>query len=104
MYENLAVLAAFAFLFSVVAGRIERSTITGPIIFIAFGLISGPFVLGFLNIGVKQVELRVVADLTLALVLFIEAANADLATLRSHARIPGRMLLIGLPLCIILSG
>ncbi len=103
MYENLATLVVFAFIFSVVAGRIERSTITGPIIFIAFGLISGPVGLGFLNIEVKAVELRVVADLTLALVLFIDAANADLSTLRSHARIPRRMLLIGLPLCIILG-
>lgn len=103
MYENLAILALFAFIFSVVAGRIERSTITGPIIFIAFGLIAGPFGLGFLNIEVKAVELRVVADLTLALVLFIDAANSDLSTLRSHARIPFRMLLIGLPLSIALG-
>ena len=103
MYEDLATLAVFAFIFSVVAGRIERSTITGPIIFIAFGLIAGPFGLGFLNIEVKAVELRVVADLTLALVLFIDAANADLVTLRSHARIPFRMLLFGLPFCIALG-
>ena len=103
MYENLAVLVVFAFIFSVVAGRIERSTISGPMVFIAFGLIAGPVGLGFLNIEVKAVELRVVADLTLALVLFIDAANADLSTLRSHARIPRRMLLIGLPLCIALG-
>ena len=103
MYENLAVLVVFAFIFSVVAGRIERSTITGPMVFIAFGVIAGPFGLGFLNLEVTNVELRVVADLTLALVLFIDAANADLSTLRSHARIPRRMLLIGLPLCIALG-
>ena len=103
MYENLAVLVVFAFIFSVVAGRIERSTITGPMVFIAFGVIAGPVGLGFLNLEVKNVELRVVADLTLALVLFIDAANADLSTVRSHALIPERMLLIGLPLCIILG-
>jgi NhaP-type Na+/H+ or K+/H+ antiporter len=103
MYENLAVLVVFAFIFSVVAGRIERSTITGPMVFIAFGVIAGPVGLGFLNLEVTNVELRVVADLTLALVLFIDAANADLSTVRSHALIPERMLLIGLPLCIILG-
>ena len=103
MYENLATLVVFAFIFSVVAGRIERSTITGPMVFIAFGVIAGPVGLGFLNLEVTNVELRVVADLTLALVLFIDAANADLSTLRSHARIPRRMLLIGLPLCIALG-
>ena len=103
MYENLAVLVVFAFIFSVVAGRIERSTITGPMVFIAFGVIAGPVGLGILNMETTNVELRVVADLTLALVLFIDAANANLSTVRSHARIPVRMLLIGLPLCIILG-
>jgi NhaP-type Na+/H+ or K+/H+ antiporter len=93
----------FAFAYSVIAGRVERSVVSGPIIFIAFGLIAGPFGLGILDMDVKAVELRVVADLRLALVLFIDAANADLTTLRSHAAIPRRMLLIGLPLCIALG-
>jgi NhaP-type Na+/H+ or K+/H+ antiporter len=93
----------FAFVFSVIAGRVERSAVSGPIIFIAFGLIAGPVGLGLLDMEVQAVELRVVADLTLALVLFIDAANADLATLRTHATIPRRMLLIGLPLCIALG-
>ena len=100
MYSNVAIMVLFAFVFSVIAGRVERSAVSGPIIFIAFGLIAGPVGLGLLDMDVKAVELRVVADLTLALVLFIDAANADLATLRTHATIPRRMLLIGLPLCI----
>lgn len=103
MYSNLAVLVLFAFAYSVIAGRVERSAVTGPIIFIVFGLIAGPFGFGLLDMDVRSVELRVVADLTLALVLFIDAANADLNVLRSHARIPRRMLLIGLPLCIALG-
>jgi NhaP-type Na+/H+ or K+/H+ antiporter len=44
-----------------------------------------------------------VAELTLALVLFSDSANADLATLRRSFRIPGRLLLIGLPLTIALG-
>ena len=103
MYSNVAIMVLFAFVFSVIAGRVERSAVSGPIIFIAFGLIAGPVGLGLLDMDVKAVELRVVADLTLALVLFIDAANADLATLRTHATIPRRMLLIGLPLCIALG-
>ncbi|MBY5946567.1 cation:proton antiporter [Photobacterium rosenbergii] len=103
MYYNLAVLAIFAFLFSAVAGRIERSVISGPMIFIAFGLISGPLVLGILDINVDAVQLRVVADLALALVLFIDAANADLSLLKKFSHIPGRMLLIGLPMTIALG-
>ena len=103
MYSDLATLTIFAFAFSVIAGRIERSAITGPIIYIFFGLIGGPIGLGFLDIDIKAVELRVIADLTLALVLFLDAANANLSVLRSHSVIPRRMLLIGLPLCIALG-
>jgi len=100
MYDNLAILAAFAFLFSAIAGRIERSAVTGPMIYVLFGLLAGPMVFGVLKLDVQAVELRVIADLTLALVLFIDAANANLSTLRTHAIIPRRMLLIGLPLAI----
>lgn len=100
MYENLAILAIFALIFSLIAGRIERSIVTGPMIYIAFGLIAGPVGLGFLVMDIHTIELRVVADLTLALVLFIDASNADLKVLRSHAILPRRMLMIGLPLCI----
>jgi NhaP-type Na+/H+ or K+/H+ antiporter len=103
MYTDLATLTIFAFAFSVIAGRIERSSISGPIVYIFFGLIGGPIGLGFLDIDIKAVELRVIADLTLALVLFLDAANADLSILRSHSKIPRRMLLVGLPLCIALG-
>ena len=77
MYSNVAVMVLFAFVYSVIAGRVERSAVTGPIIFIVFGLIAGPYGFGFLNMDVQAVELRVIADFTLALVLFIDAANAD---------------------------
>ena len=103
MYDNLAIIAIFALAFSAIAGRVERSWLTGPIIYIFFGLIAGPVGLGFIDLNVDAVELRVVADLTLALVLFIDAANADLKTLRTYATLPRRMLLLGLPICIALG-
>ncbi len=103
MYTSLAIVAVFAFIYSAIAGRIERSIISGPILFIAFGLICGPYGLGILNIEVENIEMRVIADLTLALILFIDAANADLRVLRMNMKIPGRMLLIGMPLVIVLG-
>jgi NhaP-type Na+/H+ or K+/H+ antiporter len=103
MYTDLATLSIFAFIFSVIAGRIERSVLTGPIVFIFFGLLAGPYGFGFMDLDVKTVELRVIADLTLALILFIDASNANLGVLRSHALIPRRLLMIGLPLCIALG-
>ena len=100
MYENLAVLAVFAFVYSAVAGRIERSWLSGPILFIAFGVATGPYGLDILTVKVDAEGLRAIAELTLAFVLFTDAANANLAVLRRNLMIPERLLLIGLPLAI----
>ena len=97
MYEELGLLMVLVFLYSVVAGRVERSVISGPIVFVIGGFLLGPLVLGWFENPVTTIELRVLADLTLALVLFIDAANADLSILRRQLKIPSRMLLIGLP-------
>ena len=43
MYIDLAIIAVFAFIYSAVAGRIERSMVSGPIVFLVFGLICGPY-------------------------------------------------------------
>ena len=103
MYEKLAILAGFAFVYSVVAGRLEKTPVNGPVVFLAFGILAGPAGFGFLDLSVGGETLRTVAELTLALVLFTDSANADLATLRRSFRIPQRMLLIGLPLTIALG-
>ena len=42
MYQDLAILAAFVFVYGVIAGRVERMAISGPIVFTAFGLAFGP--------------------------------------------------------------
>ncbi len=47
--------------------------------------------------------MRALAEFTLALVLFTDAANADLDVLKRRIRIPLRLLLIGLPLTILLG-
>ena len=103
MYENLLILAAFIFLYSIVSGGLERTPINGAIVFIAFGLLMGPVGLGYLNLSLEAEGLRTLAELTLALVLFTDAANANLSVLKLNIRIPQRLLLIGLPLTILLG-
>lgn len=103
MYENLAVIAVFAFLYSVVAGRLEKTFISGPVVYMGFGLIFGPLGLGILDIDVSATDLRVIVDLTLALILFLDASNANLGVLKRNVTIPGRLLGIGLPLTILMG-
>lgn len=97
MYLPLAILASFAFLYSIAAGRIERTPFTGPIIFISFGILVGPLGLAWLDLEVTVRDMRVLADLTLAMVLFCDAANADKSVLKHGTGVPTRMLFIGLP-------
>ncbi len=97
MYLEMAVLALFVFCYSLVAGRVDRMALSGPIIFVFAGFLMGPLGFGWFHGDVSNIELRVLADLTLALILFIDAANVDLSILKSHLRIPARMLMLGLP-------
>jgi hypothetical protein len=55
MYQNAAMLAAFLLIYSAVAGRVERSCISGPIVFTAVGFILGPDGLGVLRLNITSV-------------------------------------------------
>ncbi len=103
MHTSLAIFAIFLFSYSVIAGRVEKSVISGPMIFVFAGLAMSSLGLGWLGGSVTRDQLRILADVTLALVLFVDAANADLSVLRRQFRIPSRMLLVGLPGIILLG-
>lgn len=103
MYKQLAILAIFTFLYSLISGRIKNLPISGPIIFVLVGLVVGPVGLGWFKGDMSRDVYRVLVDLTLTLVLFIDAANADISVLRRQVTLPTRMLLLGLPGTILLG-
>jgi NhaP-type Na+/H+ or K+/H+ antiporter len=103
MYLELGILALFIFCYSLIAGRVERAAASGPIVFVVSGFIMGPMLFGWFDGSVSRDGIKLLADLTLALILFIDAANADFSVLKKQFRIPTRMLLVGLPGVIILG-
>jgi len=103
MYIELAILAAFILCYCLVAGRIERSIISGPMVFVVAGFVLGPSVLGWLGKDMDGMSIRIFADITLAIVLFCDASNSNLTVLKSHINLPTRMLLYGLPGAIMLG-
>jgi NhaP-type Na+/H+ or K+/H+ antiporter len=103
MYENLALLAAFVLVYSAVAGAVERTWISGAIVFTGFGLLVGPMGLDLLSWETDRETIRSLAEVTLALVLFTDAAGADMGVLKKTRGLPVRLLLIGLPLTILLG-
>jgi NhaP-type Na+/H+ or K+/H+ antiporter len=102
-YQILAVIAGFAFLYSLVASRLERTPINGALVYVAVGLLCGPYCLGLLNLKVDAEGIKRLAEFTLAIVLFTDSANANLPVLRRIERLPIRLLLVGLPLTIALG-
>jgi NhaP-type Na+/H+ or K+/H+ antiporter len=72
-------------------------------VFTAFGLIVGPLGLDLLVGDVDSEELSTLAEITLALLLFADAATANLDELKRFSGIPVRLLLVGLPLTILLG-
>ena len=103
MYETLALLAVFVLVYSSVAGAVERSWISGPIIFTLFGLIIGPVGLDLLSLETDREMIKALAEVTLAMVLFTDAAGADMGVIKRTSGLPTRLLLIGLPLTILLG-
>jgi len=103
MYHNLALIGAFVFFYSILSGGLERTPINGAVVFTAFGLLLGPIGVGWLTLEADFEALSTLAELTLALVLFTDAANANLRELEHSFHIPLRLLLIGLPLTILLG-
>jgi NhaP-type Na+/H+ or K+/H+ antiporter len=103
MYETLALLAVFVLVYSAVAGAVERSWISGPIIFTLFGLMIGPVGFDLLSLQTDREMIKALAEVTLAMVLFTDAAGADMGVLKKTSGLPARLLLIGLPLTIVLG-
>ena len=103
MYLGLACFAALVFLYSLVSNKVERLSLSGPIVFVAAGVLLGPYGLNWFSPASDSFNGKALIDITLALFLFVDAASANLDVLRKNWRIPGRMLLLGLPLNICLG-
>ena len=96
--EALIALSALLFVWSVISGKLERLDVTGPIVFVAAGLVlcRGPWAV--VEIEIESHSVHALAEITLALLLFADAARVNPKDLRHSAGLPTRLLAIGLPL------
>lgn len=92
MYENLALLTIFILVYSSVAGVIERSWISGPIVFTCFGLLIGAEGFDLLSWHTDNETMRNLAEVTLAVVLFTDVASANMRVLKKTSMLPVRLL------------
>ena len=98
---DLTILAAVGMLYAVVSARLGRTVLTSAIFFLSAGILLGEAVLGWFVIEADGSALRLIAETTLALVLFADASKINLRLLRREIAIPARLLGIGLPLTIV---
>jgi NhaP-type Na+/H+ or K+/H+ antiporter len=99
----LALVALALLCVAAVSQRLSGTPITPAILFVAFGLLAGPKVLDGIDLSSSGATVRVLAETTLALVLFSDASRIDLGALRRTVGVPVRLLGIGLPLTIALG-
>lgn len=96
MDAGLAVLAGVIVLYGAVALRLGRWSVSMPIIFVAVGYLLGSGGTGLLDISPTAESIRALAELTLAVLLFADASTLHLQQVRRDARLPLRLLTVGL--------
>jgi sodium/hydrogen antiporter len=77
-----AVIAGVLVVSALAAGLVERAPLSFPMLFLGLGFLIGDRGLGLISIGLDNQVLHVVAVVTLALVLFLDAVNLELTELR----------------------
>ncbi len=94
-------LVALVFLgYALLARRLDRWSITAPIVMVLAGALLGAGYLDVLPVVPETEPIKLVTELTLALILFADASTVPLRQAEADAGFPGRLLGIGLPLTI----
>ena len=96
--------ALLVFAFGLFSRLAERNSVTGPMFFMTVGILASSLGLGVVDLSHELEPVKLVAELALMLVLFIDASLIDFGTLRrATPKIPTRLLLIGLPITMLLG-
>jgi NhaP-type Na+/H+ or K+/H+ antiporter len=98
---GLTAIAVVVVAYTLVASKLDRWWISGPMVFVAAGAVLGPAVLNVLPLSVTNEAVLTVTELTLALLLFSDASTVRLREVEGDAGLPTRLLFVGLPLTIL---
>jgi len=89
---TLALVGAVIIIAALLSGFIDRSDLPQVGVFLALGAMLGPAGLGLLDVTLNSPTLRVVAILSLVLVLFTDAVSLSIAEMRRNAALAFRVL------------
>ena len=89
---TLALVGGVIVIAALLSGLIDRSDLPQVGVFLALGAALGPAGLGLLDVTLESPFLRVVATLSLLLVLFTDAVSLSIAEVRRHGGLAFRVL------------
>ena len=98
---EVTAVAVLLFGFALVSRRIERWPLTMPMLFVGLGWLGDATEL--IEVSTDGEVIALVAEITLAVILFSDAVRIDPSRLRRHLALPSRLLVVGLPLSIALG-
>jgi NhaP-type Na+/H+ or K+/H+ antiporter len=98
--EGSVVLLVIFAVYALLAQRLDRIWISGPMVFVASGLILGPEGAGWLDMSLDSEVVLTFTEITLAALLFADATSVPLRAIEADAGVPGRLLSVGLLLTI----
>jgi sodium/hydrogen antiporter len=78
MEWSLAIVALTLLAVAALSSRLSGTPVTPAMVFVAVGVLAGPLVLDEIDLSVAGSTVRTLAEATLALVLFSDAARVDL--------------------------
>jgi NhaP-type Na+/H+ or K+/H+ antiporter len=84
-----------------ISGIASRSILSGAVLFLVAGLLSST--MGWASYEISHPVVRRVAEMTLVATLFTDALRVPFKTLRGAWHLPGRALLLGLPLTMLIT-
>jgi NhaP-type Na+/H+ or K+/H+ antiporter len=98
---DLTILATALVLYASVSRRLSGTVVTPAIVFVGIGYFLGTEGLDVFETTVDSSTVRLLAEVTLALVLFTDASAVSTSVLVREVGVPTRLLTIGLPLTIV---
>jgi sodium/hydrogen antiporter len=104
MESGAALLFSVVVIYALVAVWLGRRSITMPMFFVVVGALIGVQGLGLLQFSLTSENIKRLVEITLALLLFADSSTLSLRKLGKDAILPGRLLVIALPLIIFLGG
>jgi NhaP-type Na+/H+ or K+/H+ antiporter len=100
---SLVAITGLLLMYALSSKRLSTSVVSAAMFFLVGGWVIGPSGLDLLALPATSSTVELLAELTLALVLFSDASRVRLSALRQEASLPIRLLGIGLPLTIVLG-